>query len=195
MTPSDTRVTDARQGGRGRAPPSADLSAANRRRAAAVRLVIFDVDGVLTDGKLHYGSEGEAYKSFHARDGAAIKLMQERGWEVAIISGRNSQAVSHRARELGIRHVYQGVADKPAALALLCGATGVTPAQMAHVGDDQPDIELFRQVGFAVAVADASAAAVAAAHHVTRTPGGAGVASEVCELLTSAREDHAAHGQ
>ncbi|MBH79271.1 MAG: phenylphosphate carboxylase subunit delta [Gammaproteobacteria bacterium] len=157
-------------------------------RAATIRLVTFDVDGVLTDGKLHYTSAGEEIKSFHARDGAAIKLLVASGIHVALISGRSSPAVSRRANELGIRHVYQNAGDKLAALADLSGKTGVEAAGTAHVGDDLPDLPLFGAVGLAIAVADAQSAVRSAADYVTRTPGGEGAAGEICTLVLTAQD-------
>lgn len=157
------------------------------QRATSVRLVIFDVDGVLTDGKLYYADDGREYKAFHVQDGSAIKLLLSHGIGVAIISGRDSPSVSRRAAELGILHVYQGVADKLTALIDLSQATQIAPVQMAHVGDDLPDMELFAKVGLAVAVANGNPATRNAASYVTNTPGGQGAARDVCRLILTAQ--------
>ena len=115
-------------------------------KLAALTLISFDVDGVLTDGRLFYGPEGEMMKAFHVRDGAALKLLAAQGIVVALITGRSSAMVARRAEELGIQHVYQGVAHKPDALAKLVATTGLSPTTMAHVGDDLPDLPLFTRV-------------------------------------------------
>jgi len=152
-------------------------------RRAAVRLLVLDVDGVLTDGRLYYGPSGEQLKVFHVRDGAGIKLLRERGIEVAIISGRRSRALTLRARDLGIRHVAQGISDKVAAFHSLCKRLGLRPEECACVGDDSPDVRLMTEVGLAFAVADAHPQAAAAADRHTRLPGGAGAVREVCDYL------------
>ncbi|HEX7417417.1 MAG TPA: HAD-IIIA family hydrolase [Steroidobacteraceae bacterium] len=153
------------------------------RARAAIRLLVLDVDGVLTDGRLYYGARGEALKAFHVRDGHGMKLVQARGIEVAVISGRRSPAVARRCRELGVRHVHQGIDDKRAALQQLCAALRITFADCAAVGDDSPDVPLLRAVGLAFATADAHADARAAAQHITRRAGGYGAVREVCDFL------------
>ena len=158
------------------------------RRAAAVELVIFDVDGVLTDGKLYYSDDGHEMKAFHAQDGHAIKLLRSHAVEVAIISGRRSRIVARRAEELGIVHVYQGAEVKTAALLDLVAETGTDPSRIAHVGDDLPDIEIFERVGLAIGVPNGHPTAVAAARYVTSAAGGQGVAREVCELILTAKD-------
>lgn len=155
-------------------------------RARRVRLLVLDVDGVLTDGRLYVAASGEEFKVFHVRDGAGIVALQRAGIAVAIISGRDSAAVSHRADELGIRHVRQGVADKAAALRSLLGELGVAAEQTACVGDDTPDLPMLAAAGLAIAVADAHPAVRAAAHWVTRVNGGCGAVRETCDLLLSA---------
>lgn len=171
------------------------MSTARRRRsplgkalAARLRLLVLDVDGVLTDGSLAYGPRGEVLKTFHVRDGRGIRLLQDAGLQIAVISGRRSSAVLRRCRELGIRHVTQGADDKSQALDALLARTGIDdPHAVACVGDDTQDIPLFARVGFAVAVADAHPLARAAAHHVTTLPGGRGAVREVCDLILAAR--------
>jgi 3-deoxy-D-manno-octulosonate 8-phosphate phosphatase (KDO 8-P phosphatase) len=155
--------------------------------AAAIRLLVLDVDGVLTDGRLYFGSRGEALKAFHVRDGHGIKALQRAGIEIAVISGRRSRAVSLRCRELGIRHVIQGAEDKLEALTRLRTRLGLQTTACACVGDDTPDIPLMRVVGLGFAVADAHPAARAAAHHTTSRAGGQGAVREVCDRLLAAR--------
>lgn len=156
-------------------------------RAAKVRLVIFDVDGVLTDGRLYFTPDGQEFKGFHARDGHGIKLLQRSGVETAVISGRNSKAVSLRMESLGVAHVYQGRENKLEAFEDLLGKLHLTPEQTAHVGDDLMDLPLLRRVGLAVAVADAHFSLREHAHWITALPGGQGAAREVCDLVMEAQ--------
>lgn len=156
-------------------------------RAAPVRVLVLDVDGVLTDGRLYYGARGEALKVFHVRDGAGLKQLALAGITVAVISGRRSSMTRRRCRELGIRHLMQGVEDKATALKRLCARLGVAPTECACIGDDTPDIPLMRLVGLAFAVADAHAEARQAAHLITTLPGGRGAVREVCDHLLAAR--------
>jgi len=156
-------------------------------RARAVRLAIFDVDGVMTDGTLYIGGQGEAFKAFNILDGHGVKMLQAAGVAAAILSGRKSEAVAHRARELSIAHVVQGADDKVAAFERLAGRLGVAPSACAFVGDDLPDLEVMKRCGLAVAVAGAVDEVKAAAHYVTRAPGGRGAVREFCELVLRAR--------
>ena len=165
---------------RGRAGPTPAL-------AARLRLLVLDVDGVMTDGALHYGPRGEQLKVFHARDGHGVKLLQAAGIQVAVISGRKSAAVAKRCRDLGIRQVFQGIDNKSLALNTLLTRLKLTAAQLACVGDDTPDVPLLVRAAFAVAVADAHPLARAAAHRVTSLPGGRGAVREVCDWLLDAR--------
>jgi len=155
--------------------------------AAAIRLLVLDVDGVLTDGRLYFGSRGEAFKAFHARDGYGIRQLISSGVAVAVISGRRSAAVTVRCRELGIEPVLLGVADKLAAFARLRKSARVAARECACVGDDLPDVPLFGAVGLAFAVADAHPLARRAADYVTALPGGLGAVREVCDRLLAAR--------
>ena len=148
-----------------------------------VRLLVLDVDGVLTDGRLWYGADGEVLKGFHVRDGLGIKSLLAIGIEVAIISGRDSPAVARRAAELGIRHVVQGCDDKGRAFDALCSALRVEPAAVACIGDDTPDLPMLTRAGLAVAVADAHPDVRAVANRVTTLPGGHGAVREVCDWL------------
>jgi len=158
------------------------------RLARRLTLLVLDVDGVLTDGSIWFGPRGEAFKRFHVRDGHGIKLVQAAGVQVAIISGRRSPAVGARCRELGIRHVFQGVVNKNQALERLLGKMDITDTQVACMGDDTPDIPMFVRAGFAVAVRDAHPLALAAAHCSTTLGGGQGAVREVCDWLLAARQ-------
>jgi 3-deoxy-D-manno-octulosonate 8-phosphate phosphatase (KDO 8-P phosphatase) len=165
---------------------------AMRRRAAPlsqIRLLVLDVDGVLTDGRLHYGPSGEIEKIFHVRDGLGLKAVLARGIAVAVISGRQSAAVTRRCEELGIRHVYQAIEDKATVLTQLLTSLGIKAQQCACVGDDEPDVPLMRRAGFAVAVADAHPSARKNAHRRTQLPGGQGAVREVCDWLLAAGQD------
>jgi 3-deoxy-D-manno-octulosonate 8-phosphate phosphatase (KDO 8-P phosphatase) len=152
-----------------------------------VQLLVLDVDGVLTDGRLFYGPKGEALKAFHVRDGHGIKQVAAAGITVAIISGRKSAAVATRARELGIKHVTQGATDKLAALTRLAKKLSVALEHCACVGDDTPDAPILEVAGLGIAVADAHADALAVADLVTTRPGGHGAVREVCDWLLEAR--------
>jgi 3-deoxy-D-manno-octulosonate 8-phosphate phosphatase (KDO 8-P phosphatase) len=156
-------------------------------RARAVRLAIFDVDGVLTDGTLYIGPQGEALKAFNILDGHGVKMLQAGGVATAILSGRSSEAVAVRARELGIGHVMQGIGEKVRAFDELRGALGLEPGACAFVGDDLPDLPVMRRCGLAVAVANAVDAVREAAHYVTRASGGRGAVREFCELVLRAQ--------
>lgn len=156
-------------------------------RARAVSLVSFDVDGVLTDGRIVYSERGDELKFFHVQDGSAIKLMRDAGVEVAFITGRRSELVARRAGELGIRHVHQGVRDKVASMNAIAGELGIAAEAVAHVGDDLPDLALFEAVGLAIGVPNGHPAALARTHYVTELAGGQGVAREVCELVLRAQ--------
>jgi 3-deoxy-D-manno-octulosonate 8-phosphate phosphatase (KDO 8-P phosphatase) len=157
-----------------------------------VRLLVLDVDGVLTDGRLYYGARGEALKVFHVRDGLGLKLLAAAGVKVAVISGRRSSMTARRCRELGVRHLLQGVEDKLAAFQRLRGRLELSSSVCACVGDDTPDVPLMREVGLSFAVADAHPQARSAAHVITRLPGGSGAVREVCDYLLEARQHAAA---
>lgn len=158
------------------------------RLARRLKVLVLDVDGVLTDGSLYFGPRGEALKAFHVRDGHGIKLAQAAGLVVAVISGRRSPAVLRRCRDLGIRHVVQGAADKSRALDGLLRKLGLDDArEVACIGDDTPDIPIFVRCGLSVAVADAHPLARAAAGWTTRLPGGRGAVRELCDALLAAR--------
>jgi len=157
------------------------------QRAARIRLVVFDVDGVLTDGSLFLGDGGEEYKAFHSRDGHGMAMLKEAGVEIAIITGRTSRVVEHRMAGLGIEHVFQGQRDKLPAFEALLARLGLEPAECAYVGDDVVDLPVMRRVGLAIAVQDAHPLVVRHAHWQTPSPGGRGAARDVCELILEAR--------
>ena len=161
-------------------------------RARAVRLAIFDVDGVMTDGTLYIGAQGEAFKAFNILDGHGMKMLQAAGVATAILSGRASEAVARRAAELSIAHVVQGSADKVADFERLIAAVGVQASACSFVGDDLPDLDVMRRCGLAVAVANAAEQVKQGAHYVTRASGGRGAVREFCELVLRARGQLAA---
>ena len=156
-------------------------------RAKRVRLMLFDVDGVLTDGRLWYGAAGEALKVFFAADGQGIKLLQQTGVTVAILSGRDSPATTLRAAELGVRYLRQGVGDKRAAFESLLGELGMRPAETGFMGDDLIDLPVLQRCEFACAPPEADETVRASAHYVARAPAGAGAAREVCDFLMRAQ--------
>jgi 3-deoxy-D-manno-octulosonate 8-phosphate phosphatase (KDO 8-P phosphatase) len=161
--------------------------AAILERARGVRLAIFDVDGVLTDGTLYIGAQGEAFKAFNILDGHGIRMLQSAGVACAILSGRTSEAVARRAAELSVKHLVQGSADKLADFEKLLARAGVEPGACAFVGDDLPDLGVMRRCGLAVAVANAVEAVKEASHYVTRASGGRGAVREFCELVLESR--------
>lgn len=157
------------------------------QRAAQIKLIIFDVDGVLTDGRLILGDDGQEYKAFHSRDGHGMKLLRQSGVEVAIITGRSSKVVEHRMANLGIQHVYQGQEEKLSAFNNLLAKLGITADETAYVGDDVVDLPIMLRAGFAVAVADAHPLVRQHAHWQTPHGGGKGAARDVCELIMEAQ--------
>jgi len=157
------------------------------KSAAAIRLLVLDVDGTMTDGKLYFGPHGEALKVFHVRDGQGIKHLDAAGIQVAVISGRKSRMTQIRCRELGVEHVIQGAHDKVVAFEKLRTRLKVEAAESACVGDDAADVPLMKVVKLAFAVADAHRDALRAAHIVTSLPGGQGAVREVCDYLLESR--------
>jgi 3-deoxy-D-manno-octulosonate 8-phosphate phosphatase (KDO 8-P phosphatase) len=158
-----------------------------QEKARRIRLVIFDVDGVLTDGSLFLGDDGQEYKAFNSRDGHGIKMLQQSGVEIGIITGRSSEVVRLRMQSLGIKHVYQGQLDKRPAYQELRDKLGLSDAEIAYVGDDVVDLPIMRLVGLAIAVNDAHPFVTQHAHWLTPHAGGRGAARDVCELLMDAQ--------
>lgn len=155
--------------------------------ASRIELVIFDVDGVLTDGSLFIGDDGQEYKAFNSKDGHGIRMLQESGIKAAILTGRDSEVVKHRCRDLDIELVMQGHRDKRPAFDELLRVTGLQRDVIAYVGDDVVDLPVMKQVGLAIAVADAHPMVQEHADWVTQARGGRGAAREVCEFLLRAR--------
>lgn len=158
-----------------------------QKKAAQIALVIFDVDGVLTDGSLFLGDDGQEYKAFNSLDGHGMKMLQDSGVNIGIITGRQSEVVRIRMQSLGINHVYQGQRDKLPAYQELKSALGLRDEQIAYVGDDVVDLPVMTRVGLAIAVQGAHALARQHAHWVTSARGGHGAAREVCEMLMEAQ--------
>ncbi|WP_035571322.1 KdsC family phosphatase [Halonatronum saccharophilum] len=152
-------------------------------RAQRVKLFITDVDGVLTDGRIILGNDGEELKFFHVHDGKGIKLAQEAGIEVAIITGRESKIVERRAKELGIKEVYQGIKDKLGIFSNLLEKYNLTSKEVAYIGDDVNDLEVLKEVGLALTVANGVDKVKKVAHYTTKKEGGFGAVREALELI------------
>lgn len=156
-------------------------------RAQTVRLMIFDVDGVMTDGGLYYTDAGEELKAFNSLDGHGLKMLRQSGVQLAIITGRTSHLVAHRARNLGIDHVIQGAHDKLASFQQLLADTGFRPEDCGYMGDDVIDLPVMRRVNFAIAVPDSPNLVRQHAHYVTGARGGHGAVREACEVIMQAQ--------
>lgn len=156
-------------------------------KAKKIKLLILDVDGVLTDGKLFFDEEGREYKAFNAHDGLGIRLLQKAGIRVAVISGRGSKPVALRMEMLGIDLVYLGQMDKSHAFKEIIAKVGCTTEQAAHVGDDLIDLPVLNQVGLAIAVQDANEQILPYVDWQTRLPGGQGAVREVCDFILQAQ--------
>ena len=152
-------------------------------RARNIRLLVLDVDGVLTDGGLYYGAGGESLQRFHVHDGAGIKAVMAAGIAVAVISARSTPAVTARMKELGVESVIQGEENKLEALAGLAGQMGIGLDAVACIGDDTADVPMMRRAGLAIAVADARGPALEVAHYQTAARGGHGAVREACDML------------
>ena len=178
------------------AGPPAAAPLAERMRG--LRLVTFDVDGVLTDARIYVDDHGHEFKAYSAHDGQGLKMLLRAGIEVGLITGSKAPGVTHRARQLGIRHVVMGAEDKLTPWERLRAELGLPAAACAHVGDDLPDVALFNACGFAVAVPHAPEVVRARAHYVTRGDGGRGAVRELCDMILAAQgalaAQHAAYG-
>ena len=156
-------------------------------KAAAIKLLFLDVDGVLTDGRITLNENGEETKSFDVKDGYGLKLLMSDGIEVVIITGRRSRVVAHRARELGIREVYQGISDKSAVCKRLIAQKGLKKSEVGSMGDDLPDLAMFRESGLRITVADAAREVREQADFITHKRGGYGAVREVSEWILKCR--------
>ena len=156
-------------------------------RCRKIKLLLLDCDGVLTDGRLYFGPTGEALKSFYVRDGHGLKLWHHAGFRSGIISGRKSDIVDLRGRQLGVEFIKQDYDEKHLALEEIVAEAGVSADECTFIGDDTPDIEVLQRVGLAIAVADAHEAVKRAAHYVTKADGGRGAVREVIDMLLAAR--------
>jgi 3-deoxy-D-manno-octulosonate 8-phosphate phosphatase (KDO 8-P phosphatase) len=161
-------------------------------RAARIKLMIFDVDGILTDGSLHFGAEGEVIKTFNVLDGHGIKMLQQSGVAAAIISARQSPIVLKRATDLGIRHVQQGIHDKRSAFEQLLKETNMPADLCGFIGDDVIDLPILTRVGFAASVPNGHAEVRSRVHYVTQASGGRGAAREVCDLILRSQGNYEA---
>lgn len=162
--------------------PNALIAAARR-----LKLMAFDVDGILTDGRLYYGPDGEQMKAFHTLDGHGLKMLRQAGITLALITGRQSEMVSRRARELGIEHVIQGREDKGVALQALADSLSVSAAETGYAGDDLPDVAALEWAAFSASVPNGHRCARDAADLVTEQRGGEGAAREICDFILHAR--------
>ena len=160
--------------------------------ALGMKAAVFDVDGVLTDGRLYIGEHGETFKAFSTLDGHGLKLLKQGGIETLVITGRDSPAVRRRVADLGLAHAVYGAQDKLAAATALLSRLGLAWAEVAAIGDDWPDLPLLARAGFACAPSNAHAEVKAAVHHVTAAAGGHGAAREFCDLLLMASGRYAA---
>ena len=158
-------------------------------KASQIKLVIFDVDGVLTDGSLFIDDNGMEYKAFYSRDGLGMKMLQETNVKIAIITGRSSEVVSYRMKSMGVEHVYQGQDDKLLAYEKIKKELQLSADEIAYVGDDIIDLPVMKKVGFAIAVQDAHPLVIKHAHWQTPHSGGRGAARDVCELVMEAQNN------
>lgn len=159
------------------------MQASILKKAAAIQLLIMDVDGVLTNGTITYNDAGQQAKAFFVPDGLGMKMLLRSGVQIAVISGKQSRATQSRLEELGVKHIYLGYENKTAIFAELTATLQITNAAIAYVGDDIPDIAIMRQVGLSIAVKNAHPKVKAAANLTTKSNGGNGAIREVCELL------------
>jgi 3-deoxy-D-manno-octulosonate 8-phosphate phosphatase (KDO 8-P phosphatase) len=161
------------------------------QRAKTIKLLLLDVDGVLTDGKLYFGNQGEELKAFNILDGHGIKMLQESGVKVGIVTGRESKLVARRANDLGINIVIQASKDKKQSVVKIAAQLNLALNQIAFMGDDYPDLSAMRSVGLALTTANAHAVNIAHAHWCSDKPGGSGAVREACDLLMQAQDTYA----
>ena len=156
-------------------------------KASLIRMLIVDVDGVLTDGGLQFDNRGEEYKTFNSLDGHGLRMLMECGIEVAVITGRSSGIVEHRMRDLGVSHIYQGYRDKRPAFEKLLQASGLKAGHIAYIGDDLPDLAIMQRVGFAIAVQNAHGFVKQHCDWVTGASGGSGAVREATDFILQAQ--------
>lgn len=166
---------------------TADNKSAIEQIARNIKLLICDVDGVLSDGKVYFNNQGDELKNFNIKDGLGIKLLQKSGIKVAIITGRNSKIVAHRANELGIEILYQGRSDKRETFQEIIESLNLSPEQVAHIGDDLPDLPLMKKAGLGMAVNDAHSFVKQNADWVATKNGGQGAVREAADMLLEAQ--------
>jgi 3-deoxy-D-manno-octulosonate 8-phosphate phosphatase (KDO 8-P phosphatase) len=159
-------------------------------RAKEVKLLLLDVDGILTDGTITYTHEGKEIKSFNTKDGLGVRLLQETGVEVGLITARESEAVTRRAQDLGMKHVFQKTRNKLEVFEKLTNELSLKPAEVGYMGDDWLDLPLLVRVGFSATVADAVSEVKEVAHYTTKRKGGKGAVREVCDLILEAKGVH-----
>jgi len=159
------------------------MTAALHERIRKIRLVAFDIDGVMTDGTLFLGDDGQEYKGFHSLDGHGLKMLKGSGIQIAIITGRSSRVVEHRAKNLGIDILHQGVHDKLAVYDTLCHDLGIAREAAAYMGDDVVDLPVMRRAGLALSVPAAPDLVKAHSHYITTREAGRGAVREICELI------------
>ena len=164
-----------------------DLAPAVLERAKKIKLLLTDCDGVLTDGRLYFGPSGEELKVFHVRDGQGLVMWHQAGFRSGVITGRNSPILEMRMKQLGVEFTWQGRKEKVSAFKEILVAANVEAEEVAFVGDDTPDAEVFPLVGLAVAVGDAHDAVKAAAHYTTKRDGGRGAVREVIDIIMAAK--------
>lgn len=155
--------------------------------AKKIKMLLLDVDGVMTDGRIILDNQGNETKAFHVRDGRGIKLLQKSGIQVGIITGRNSEVVNIRARELGITEVHQGIKDKILVFDAILTRHGLRDEEVAYIGDDDVDVEIFKRVGLAAAVSDADPCVRPHVHYIAKAEGGRGAVREVINLILKSR--------
>ena len=158
-----------------------------QQRAAHIKLLILDVDGVLTDGRIFIRDDGEEIKSFHTLDGHGLKMLQASGVQTAVVTGRDAPSVGIRVKQLGINYYFKGISDKRAAYEELRAKAGVEEGECAFVGDDVVDLPVMVRCGLPVAVPDAHWFALQHAAYITKHAGGAGAVREVCDLIMRAK--------
>ena len=168
-----------------------DVNADVIERAKKIRLVIFDVDGVLTDSSLFIGDDGQEYKAFNSRDGHGLKMLIRSGVDIGIITGRTSKVVEHRVHDLGIKHIYQGCHDKLPVYEKMISKLGLSPEETAFVGDDVVDLPIMLKTGLAVSVNDGHHLVKHYCHWSTPANGGRGAAREICEMIMHAQNNYA----